>query len=196
MSAIQKIRDEHRSISAVLHALKSLAREAQDVRAKPGFEALRAMIRYIDEYPEKLHHPKEDQYLFARLEARAPQARPLVARLKAEHEQGARLVRELERSLVIFEDAAPAGAREFLDAVNAYADFHWKHMRLEEGELLPLAERWLSAEDWRAIDQAFDTNLDPIAGIHERDYDALFTRIVNLVPAPLGFGSRQPKISL
>lgn len=193
MLALQKIRDEHRSISAVLHALKSLAREAQDVRVKPGFDALRAMIRYIDEYPEQMHHPKEDQYLFARLEVRAPQAKPLIDSLKSEHEEGARLVRELERSLLMFEDAAPAGAREFLDAVDAYAEFHWRHMRREESELLPLAERVLTAEDWRVIDEAFDSNRDPIAGIHERDFEALFTRIVNLAPAPIGFGSRWQK---
>ena len=193
MLAIQKIRDEHRSISAVLHALKALARQAQDVRVKPGFDALRAMIRYIDEYPEQMHHPKEDQHLFARLETRAAQAKPLVEALKAEHEQGARLVRELERALLRFEDAAPAGAREFLEAVDAYAEFHWKHMRREEDELLPLAERHLTPEDWRAIDEAFDANRDPIAGIHERDFDALFSRIVNLAPAPVGVGSRWQK---
>ena len=195
MLAIQKIRDEHRSISAVLHALKQLAREAQDVRVKPGFDALRAMIRYIDEVPEQLHHPKEDQYLFARVAARAPQAKPLIDSLKADHEQGARLVRELERALLRFEDAAPAGAREFLDAVNAYAEFHWKHMRREETELLPLAERSLMPEDWRAIDEAFDTNRDPIAGIQERDFAALFTRIVNLAPAPVGVGGRWQKVA-
>jgi hemerythrin-like domain-containing protein len=193
MLAIQKIRDEHRSISAVLHALKQLAREAQDVRVKPGFPVLRAMIRYIDEYPEQMHHPKEDQYLFARLEARAPQAQPLVASLKAEHEKGARLVRELERALLIFEDAAPDGAREFLDAVNAYAEFHWKHMRREETELLPLAERHLTPEDWRAIDEAFDANRDPVAGIQERDFEALFSRILSLAPEPVGFAERWQK---
>lgn len=193
MLAIQKIRDEHRSISAVLHGLKSLAREAQDPRIRPGFDALRAMIRYIDEYPERMHHPKEDQYLFARLEARSPEARPLVAALKAEHEKGATLVRELERALLLFEDAAPLGARDFLDAVDAYAEFHWKHMRREEDELLPLAERCLTPEDWRAIDEAFDSNRDPIAGIHERDFEALFTRIVSLAPAPIGIGRRWEK---
>ena len=193
MSAIQKIRDEHRSISAVLHGLKQLARDAQDVRVKPGFEALRAMIRYIDEYPERMHHPKEDTVLFARLEARAAEAKPLVDSLRAEHEKSAELVRDLERSLMIFEDAAPEGAREFLEAVNAYAEFHWKHMRREETELLPLAERHLTPEDWRAIDEAFDSNRDPIAGIHERDFEALFTRIVSLAPEPVGFGSRWQK---
>ena len=193
MTAIQKIRDEHRSISAVLHGLKQLARDAQDPRVKPGFEALRAMIRYLDEYPERLHHPKEDEYLFSRLEARAPEAKPLVASLKAEHQEGARLVRDLERALVFFEEGSPAAARQFLEAVDAYADFHWKHMRKEESELLPLAEKRLSAEDWRAIDAAFDVNHDPIAGIRERDFEALFSKIVNLAPAPIGFGSRWQK---
>ena len=69
MKAISKIHDEHRSLAAVLHGLKQLAHEAEDSPARPGFAAFRAMIRYIDEFPEKLHHPKEDDYLFARLVA-------------------------------------------------------------------------------------------------------------------------------
>ena len=32
------------------------------------------MLRYIDEYPERLHHPKEDQFLFARLAKRSVDA--------------------------------------------------------------------------------------------------------------------------
>ena len=193
MRAIQKIRDEHRSIAAVLHGLKQLARDVQDARVRPGFEALRAMIRYLDEYPERLHHPKEDEQLFARVLDRAPQAKALIDGLKAEHVEGARRIRELERALLFFEDTWPAGAHEFLEAVDAYAEFHWKHMRKEEAELLPLAERVLSAGDWRAIDAAFDANLDPIAGIHERDFEALFSKIVNLAPAPIGFGERWRK---
>ena len=102
---------------------------------------------------------------------RAPEAKALVEGLHAEHAQGAALVRELERSLVFFEDAWPGGAREFLAAVEAYAEFHWKHMRKEEDELLPLAERCLEPEDWKAIDAAFAANSDPIAGMRERDFD-------------------------
>jgi hemerythrin-like domain-containing protein len=187
MKAIQKIRDEHRSISAVLHALKQLAREAQDARVKPDFAVFRAILHYIDQFPEQLHHPKEDQYLFPPLIGRLPTVQPLIDSLRAEHKEGEKLVRELERALVLFEDSWPAGAREFLDRVDAYADFHWKHMRKEEQQVLPLAERHLSARDWQAIDWAFDANHDPIAGVKERDFNALFSRIVNLAPAPVGF---------
>ena len=186
--AITIMKSEHRSISAVLLGLKELARMAQDARVRPRFEVLRSMLRYIDEYPEKLHHPKEDEHLFARLVARAPETRPLVEALQAEHEEGARLIRELERALVFLEEGWPAGAREFLSAVDAYAEFHWKHMRKEENELLPLAQRHLTAGDWKAIDAAFAANADPIAEVQERNFDKLFSRIANLAPAPVGLG--------
>lgn len=187
--AISILKSEHRSISAVLHGLKELARMAQDAKVRPRFQVLRSMLRYMDEYPERLHHPKEDEHLFARLVARAPDARPLVEELQAEHVEGARLIRELERALLFFEEGWPAGAREFQQAVDAYADFNWKHMRKEEQQVLPLAERALSAEDWKAIDQAFAENRDPVAGLQERDFEQLFSRIANLAPAPVGLGA-------
>jgi len=188
--AVSILKSEHRSISAVLHALKELARMAHDATARPRFQVLRSMVRYIDQYPEKLHHPKEDQYLFARLVARAPETRLLVEELQAEHEEGARLIRELERALLFMEEGWPVGAREFRNAVEAYAEFHWKHMRKEEQQLLPLAERHLTPEDWKAIDAAFAANRDPIAGMQERDFEKLFSRIVALAPDPVGLGER------
>jgi hemerythrin-like domain-containing protein len=65
--------------------------------------------------------------------------------------------------------------------VNAYAEFHWQHMRKEEQELLPLAERILGPTDWLALDAAFEAN---------PDFEKQFTRIVNLAPEPVGLGAR------
>ena len=193
MKAIQKIREEHRSISAVLHGLKQLARDAQNAGVKPDFAVFRAMIHYIDEFPEKLHHPKEDRYLFPPLAARLPKLQKTIDTLREEHKEGAKLVRELERALVFFEDSWPLGAAEFLATVDAYAEFHWKHMRKEEEEILPAAERYFSPGDWDAVERAFDVNKDPVAGIKERDFQELFTRIVNLAPEPVGLGERWKK---
>src|SRR3954471_10320810 len=140
------LKSEHRSISAVLLGLKHLAEMAQDARLKPDFQVFRSMLRYIDEYPERLHHPKENDYLFNYLGARAPQAAGLIADLRSEHELGAQRIRDLERSLLFFEEGWPAGGPEFQQQVDAYAEFEWEHMRKEEQELLPLAERFLTAE--------------------------------------------------
>jgi hemerythrin-like domain-containing protein len=187
-NAISILRSEHRSISAVLHGLKQLAKQAQDASVRPRFAVFRAMLRYLDEYPERLHHPKEDQHLFARLAQRAPETQTLIDQLHAEHLHGAILIRELERALMLFEDAWPGGARNFQAAVDAYCEFHWKHMRKEEEQLLLLAERHLQPQDWAAVDAAFAANADPIAGMREHDFEQLFTRIANLAPAPIGLG--------
>jgi hemerythrin-like domain-containing protein len=194
-NAILTIRDEHRSISAVLHALKQLAKEAEDPSLEPRFDAFRAMIYYIDQYPERLHHPKEEQYLFARLEQRAPEAKALIEELRAEHVAGAQLIRDLEQALVGLEVGWAGGARAFSAAVDAYAEFHWSHMGKEEKQLLPLAERCLTDEDWREIDAGFCGNEDPIADLREQDFEKLFSRIVALVPEPIGLGERWKKVS-
>jgi hemerythrin-like domain-containing protein len=187
--AIRKLRDEHRSISAVLSGLRELARLAQEPGVRPDFAALRAMVYYIDAFPERLHHPKEDEHLFARLVARAPETGPLVRALQAEHVEGARLVRELERAVLGYEQSWPQGGAAFRDAVDAYAEFHWRHMRKEEQELLPIAEQRLGAEDWAAVEKAFRANEDPLADAAEHDLQRLFRRIVEIAPAPVGLGA-------
>jgi hypothetical protein len=54
---------------------------------------------------------------------------------------------------------------------------------------MPLAERALTVEDWKAINAAFAENRDPVAGLQERDFEQLFSRIANLAPAPVGLGA-------
>jgi hemerythrin-like domain-containing protein len=185
---LRMIHDEHRSISAVLSGLRELARTAADPAVRPQFGVFQAMIQYVNEYPERLHHPKEERFLFTPLVQREPSAKRLVDALVREHDKGARLMRELQRALLRFEIHWPRGAAEFADAVKTYSDFHWGHMRKEEKELLPLAERSLTAADWRAAQRAFAGNDDPIAGLGEKDFERLFTQIVNLAPAPVGLG--------
>jgi len=193
--AIRIIRDEHRSISAVLSGLIELTRVARTPGVQPGFGVFRAMIHYIDEFPERLHHPKEDHFLFARLAERAPDTRPLVEELRKEHVRGAELVRDLESALLAFEVNGARGLPAFDAAVNAYAQFHWDHMRKEEERVLPLAEKYLTEADWRWIEEAFAGNRDPIADLRERDFEQLYQRIVNLAPAPVGLGEAWQKTS-
>ena len=186
--AIRILRDEHRSMSAVLHGLKELARTAQDPRVRPNFAVFRAMVYYIDAFPERLHHPKEDKVLFPRVRARAPDIAPLLNELQQEHEKGAVLIRDLERSLISFEACWPYGADRFEESVNAYAQFHWDHMRKEEEGLVPLAEKALTEDDWKTVAAEFSSNDDPIADLREKDFADLFARIVSIAPEPVGLG--------
>jgi len=189
MQSIRIIQDEHRSLSAVLHGMRHLVHQIRDKGAKPDFDLLGAMIYYIDTFPERFHHCKEEQYLFWLLRVRHPSAVPLLDRLKQEHQASAEKIRVLEQALVHYQQGGKVEFPEFLAAVEDYAALHREHMKAEEDEVLPLAKKHLTASDWEAIDAAFLGHSDPLLGVGAgAKYDELFRRIISLAPPPIGMG--------
>ena len=189
MKALAIIREEHQSIAAVLHGMLFMLKQILERRAQPDFKVLGAMIYYLDAFPERFHHPKEDAFLFRILRLRYPLAAPLLDRLHEQHETGARKIAALEQALMRFQHGGRGEFPAFSETLKDYANFHWDHMRTEETEALPLAEKHLLPEDWKAIDEAFTAHTDPLLGDESRkDYAALFRRIVNLAPPPIGVG--------
>ena len=188
--AIAIIRAEHRALGAVINNIKAVLQEVQAGRMAMDFKLFWAMVYYIDAFPDRLHHPKEDDWLFARLAARTPLADSLIETLQSQHQTEPQALAGMRRALGNLE-AGVAGSMEALQTtVTAYADFTWKHLRTEENELLPLAEAHLLASDWDAIADAFAQNADPLVGSADTElFDTLFHDIVNRTPAPLGLGS-------
>ena len=188
MKAIAIIQDEHRAITSVIEGLRHMLVEVAAGRIPVDHALLGAMFHYIETFPEKLHHPKEDHFLFARLRARRPDAALLLDGLEAEHEIGRERFAELKAKWERFRDD-PAALAPFVEGVERYSHFHWLHMRKEEDEILPLAAKALSDEDWKAIDTAFLSNEDPIVGVPaSKAFRELFRRIVAIAPPPWGVG--------
>ena len=187
-AAVAVINQEHRSISAVISALEYLARDIA-AGGEPDYEVLTVILDYIETFPNRLHHPKEDRYLFSALRRRAETAVSVLDDLEDEHRRGEQMTREL-RYLLTRCRVGGAGARQaFAAAVERYAAFHWTHMRKEEDVVLPMALEALSAGDWTAIDAAFSVNDDPLPGVAPRqEFDALFRLIVAMAPPPIGVG--------
>jgi hemerythrin-like domain-containing protein len=189
MRAIRIIEDEHRSLAAVLHGLLYLVREIRLRQATPDFALLSAMLHYIDAFPERFHHPKEDAYLFRLLRERDPAAGELLDRLEAEHRQGTIRILDVKGALARYQQGGEPEFAGFAQGVAEFASFHWEHMRAEEDEVMPRARQHLTAADWAEIDAAFADNEDPLIGADAREnYRQLFRQIVNLAPPPLGVG--------
>ena len=68
------IRDEHRVLTAVLRSLQHLAREGARGDAELDHELFTVMLDYIDTFPNRFHHPKEDEHLFKALRRRTTAA--------------------------------------------------------------------------------------------------------------------------
>jgi hemerythrin-like domain-containing protein len=187
---VRIIKDEHVALSAMLRSILLLLAEHRRQGTLPDFAALRAMLFYVDEFPEQRHHRKESEILFPKLRARTPEARRVLDRLDLDHSRGERAIRDLEHALLAFEMLGESRREAFESAARSYVDFYFEHMAVEEREILPLAERMLNEQDWAELDEAFGANRDPLAGHEpEAEYRALFTRIVNAVPAPIGLGN-------
>lgn len=188
MRALTIIRDEHRALASVMKGLEYLTDQFRQGLLEPDFVLLRALLQYIEQYPDKLHHPKEDGYLFPTLRERDASSAATLDQLEEQHRQGPAVIACVRDALARFEadrSALPALAA----AVAAYAQFQWAHMRLEEEEILPLAQKALIPADWERIDAAFVANDDPLVGTgHQQEFRELFRRVVNSMPAPMGLG--------
>ncbi len=186
-TAIDVIRNEHRALAAVLGALRQVVEGIVAGRFEADFELLAAMIDYVTELPDKVHHPKEDDYLFPALRARSPDVGPVLDGLEEQHRVGPAHVLVLKRALVVYRTSGARSLPAFAAAVNAFVDFQWHHMSTEETKVLPVAREKLQPADWAAINAAFAANGNPWEG-PAGEYRQLFTRIVTLAPAPIGVG--------
>ena len=188
------IRDEHSAPSAVLRSISLLLSEHRRRHTLPDFTVLRAMLFYIDEFPERIHHTKESQLLFPKVRARSGEGADVLDRLDADHERSAIRVRELEHELLGFEmmiDGPEGAARRaaFEQAMDTYIAEYLDHIHTEERVILPLAERVLTTADWLELDAAFMQNRDPLTRCEGDDaYRPLFKRILMTTAAPIGLG--------
>jgi hemerythrin-like domain-containing protein len=188
-AAHQIISTEHRALAAVLSTLSMLVARHQRAGTPPDFTALRAMLFYVDEFPERLHHHKETELLFPMLRSRTREADAVLDALERDHAHGESAIRELEHALLAYEMMGESRRATFEHTLEQYTKFYLAHMAREEQEVLPLAERVLSDADWQVLDDAFGRNADPLAGhAPAKEYEALFSRIARIVPAPYGLG--------
>jgi hemerythrin-like domain-containing protein len=188
--SIRIIHNEHAALAAMLQSLRMMVRHGPGKEPENFFDVLRAMLFYIDEFSDRLHHTKETELLFPPVAKRAPHLQEVIARLDKDHANGEASVREIQYLLLAWELLGESRREVFEQATNRYLDFYLEHMRLEETVVIPEAEKVLTDADWKKLDEAFATNCDPLTGKYPRDpvYDRLFTRIVMRAPSPIGLG--------
>lgn len=171
------IQDEHRAIRSVLDSLQRLAQDTLTGKADGEAKVFRAMLHYLETYAERLHHPKEDEYLFAAIRQFGPRGESVVARLERDHAGGERTLRDLDHCLARCEDAGEKRLTAFVNAVEDFVRDYRLHMKTEEDEVFPLALSLLDPKDWAVIDLAYEESRDPfIAAQEARDLAAILER--------------------
>ena len=188
-ATLKLIADEHAAVAAVLRSVLPLVGEGPGDEPQRFFDVMRAMLFYLDEFPERHHHPNESNLLFPRIARKAPELMVVIQKLEGDHMQGEHRIRELQHQLLAWELLGESRRAAFLGSIQDYVHFYLDHMRTEETQVLPVARRVLTPADWEELDRAFEASRDPlVGGTRDPVYDRLFTRIVLATPAPLGVG--------
>ena len=81
--SLRTIREEHASLAAMLHSLRLMLDQGPGDEPAAFFDVMRAMLFYIDEFPERQHHPKESQWLFPKVAERYVDYRVALGSLRA-----------------------------------------------------------------------------------------------------------------
>lgn len=182
-NVVRIIEQEHTNLTAVIHCMQQFVRTLGQGNAQHDLKIMRAMLLYVIDYPERVHHPKEEEHLFARLRQRTHDVDGTLDELSRQHVRGTALTRELEHALARYEFQGAPALPALRLLVEEYGTFFFEHMRLEEDVVMPAALHHLTESDWIVIDLAFSANGDPLTGAPiQNNFARLYQLIVHAQP--------------
>ena len=138
--------------------------EVFETGRRPNYELMLDVISYLRNYSDRFHHPREE-VAFARLAQHCPEMEPTLARLRLEHRVIANAGEKLFAQLTAILDDAAVIARSDVEAAAAtYLVYYGNHIAREEKDVLAQAGRYLTPEDWEAVNAAVPAGPDPLFG--------------------------------
>lgn len=173
------IRNEHRSLASVIRVMLNVVESSTEPSEKGQW--LRAALFYIEHFPERLHHPKEEKTLFRLLRARTSEADAILDDLVQQHRNGTTDLLALREALKEFVVGATEGSNNFRLVLQAFAASQWRHMEIEEKLIMPMAEKYLTVADWSDIAMAFESHADPRFDVEsEESFADVLQRLMNI----------------
>jgi hemerythrin-like domain-containing protein len=130
---------------------------------EPNYELMVDILRYLREYSDRVHHPRED-IAFARLAKHCPELATVLARLQQEHRVLANAGEELLARIEAAAGGEVAPRARLEMAAATYLVYYESHLAKEEGQVLERARSHLTHEDWDAVRSGVTFLPDPLFG--------------------------------
>lgn len=144
MDAMQSLGRDHRMIGRVLDAFDTYVGYVEASIPVERFD-LQRFVAFFQDFGDLYHHVKEESLLYPALVTGGVSwnEEPL-SRLRTEHDQEHYLLSSLEHSGLCGEAWSEADRLHFLSVAKEFLSFQRSHMRFENAEVFPLADRVLS----------------------------------------------------
>lgn len=173
---LQRIVAEHKVIAAMMDAMETEI-SALETAGAFDMDLVRLILRYMAEYPDRFHHPKEE-LLFDAGAAKDKGFAVLVAGIRSEHAGLPGLTSHLSDVLEALEIGDSMPRDEVLCALRDYVARERDHMRREREDIFPRLEALLSEAEWASAEERAAAIDDPL--FHGRD-PGTFRRLQDLI---------------
>ena len=182
---LNALEDEHRYFKSLLDiAAEQQALLANDAEA--DLDVLQELLRYLADYPEDYHHPRED-LLFDRLQKIDQKAGEVIEPLLAGHEEIQKESNRLYFMVMRLNNGENINRSKLAAELGRFVTGYQKHMQEEEASVFPLALDTLSEEDWAEVDLGMEFIEDPLFGTRVR---RRYRRLANYLAAKVGVAKR------
>lgn len=143
----------------------------------PDLSTMRSIVVYIQDYPEKAHHPLEDM-IYSVLMQRETKVE-LLHNLVTDHNKLEEAARKLKDSLDLFISGG-FSIDQLKKQLSSFLTKQRQHLYIEEMEIFPLTKRVLKSSDWEKIQSSISyTDNHAFGERTNNDYALLANEIEN-----------------
>lgn len=157
---VEQLHEDHKNVSRILDLIEREVGRARD-EEMPDLDLLEDAMRYMINYTDLVHHPKEDS-MFAKLVQKEPVVADEVEVLRQEHETLGRLGSEFIDIIKAAEYGDFVLREDMIARGSEYVETLRSHMDAEEVGLMKRARASLTGEDLEEIDAAYASARDPL----------------------------------
>lgn len=174
---LAELREDHRNMAILLNLLEQEIEHVDHPDEMPDLERMQDIMRYMNVYPDAVHHPRED-LIYNDIRQKRPDLAQGLEAVEDDH----KAIADFSKRLLADIDAVAAGeyvTRErVLKDATIYVDRLRKHMAWEEQDLFARAESMLDELD---VDTTTLDALDPVFGPDkDESFSGLFRTIDRL----------------
>ena len=170
------LRGDHRNMALLLDSLDA---EIDKLAAsgEPDYDLVRDIMLYVTEYPDVVHHPKED-IVYRHLKSLRPEVHAKLERVEKDHQYIEERGLKLKNDIEALSTDASLDRDELVADLRHYMEQLREHMYWEETELFSLADELQHYGDWSEVLLANNEISDPLFGSRvDRKYRSLLASI-------------------